>query len=244
MEEKNKNKKLTDEMLHEAALRMFELEEKQLEEEMKNAEPHVFSAEFEQKIAAILNGEDPRLKAAKRKKKMYRMLRYTAAIVVTAVLMVGVIFNGSESVTASNMRMQIKQWLADAFVIEEGVNKIQDEGVVFSVDQIGYLPDGFVLDAQEVDFVKASYRYRNNTGSIIRLKVLRDKFSSGVDNKQIQQDTYINEFGVEYHFIDTGDIKSDGLYWIDHRGQVYILIGNVAQEELVNIMNGIKYKGE
>ena len=45
-------------MLHKVCMKMMEAEDAQIREEMKNAQQHIFSEEFEQKMKALLNSKD------------------------------------------------------------------------------------------------------------------------------------------------------------------------------------------
>ena len=47
-----------EQMLHKVCMKMMELEDAQIREEMKNAQQHIFSEEFEQKMKALLNSKD------------------------------------------------------------------------------------------------------------------------------------------------------------------------------------------
>ena len=243
MEKKKKKKvKLTDDMLHNMALRMMEIEEKQIDEEMKNAEPHVFSAEFERKMQELMRVATPAELAAKRRKKRMQKIQVAAAAIVTVVMVAGLMFQGNKNVAASNMSVWIKQWFEKSFLIEEGLNVRQDEGVLFKAEQIGYIPKGFELVAQEVEFAKVYYKYGDSSGKFIALMVVKNKTSLSIDNEKIGQDAYLNNAGLEYHFIVTVDSKNNGLYWFDKMGHAYVLSGDVTQDELINIMNSINYE--
>lgn len=47
-----------EQMLHKVCMKMMEAEDAQIREEMKNAQQHIFSEEFEQKMKALLNSKD------------------------------------------------------------------------------------------------------------------------------------------------------------------------------------------
>lgn len=237
-------KTLSEEALHQAILKVTDQEERELNEEMKHAKPHVFSAEFEHKMEELMKVQTPEMKTAKRKKKFLHAAQYTAAAIVTVALLGGLLFSGNKNVTASQMKFRITQWLENAFVVEEGMDVRQNESVTFDKSQIGYIPEGFKLEIQEVNFVKAYYKYTNEAGDFIVLNVVSNKSSMSVDNVETQQELNLNLAGLGYHFIITEDDKTDGIYWMDQSSNVYILIGNIVQEELVKIMNGINYKGE
>lgn len=46
-----------EQMLHKVCMKMMELEDAQIKEEMKNAEQHIFSKEFEEKMKILLDSK-------------------------------------------------------------------------------------------------------------------------------------------------------------------------------------------
>ena len=65
-----------------------------------------------------------------------------------------------------------------------------------------------------------------------------------MDNEKIEQEAHVSSLGLEYRYINTEDNKTNGIFWVDKKEQVYILSGSINIEELMNIMNNISYKGE
>ena len=124
-------KRLSDETLRQAIIKVTDQEEQQLKEEMKHATPHVFSAEFERKMEELMKVETPKMRAAKCKEKIIGYAQYAIAAVVTVLLLGGLIFSGNKKMTASQMKFCVTQWLENAFVIEEGIDVRQEEGVIF-----------------------------------------------------------------------------------------------------------------
>lgn len=237
-------KTLSEEALHQAILKVTDQEERELNEEMKHAKPHVFSAEFEHKMEELMKVQTPEMKTAKRKKKFLHAAQYTAAAIVTVALLGGLLFSGNKNVTASQMKFRITQWLENAFVVEEGAIILQDEGILFDKNQIGYIPDGFKLEVEEIAFSKKYYKYLNDQEEFIVLNVGKNIISLGVDNEKIEQEAHVSSLGLEYRYINTEDNKTNGIFWVDKKEQVYILSGSINIEELMNIMNNISYKGE
>ena len=168
-------KRLSDEALRQAIIKVTDQEEQQLKEEMKHATPHVFSAEFECKMEELMKVETPKMRAAKCKEKIFGYAQYAIAAVVTVLLLGGLIFSGNKKMTASQMKFCVTQWLENAFVIEEGIDVRQEEGVIFDKSQIGYLPEGFSVVKEESNFMRAYFRLENINGNYIVLQVFRDK---------------------------------------------------------------------
>lgn len=242
-EEKNNKELLGDEVLHNVALNCMKKESSALEE-MINSKPHVFSEEFERKMQEVMRVETPAERAARLRKKRVQKIQIVATIIVTVVLAAGLMFQGNRNVLASDMKMRITQWLENAFVLEEGVESRQDEGVVFDKSQIKYMPEGYNLEIEETNFSRHYYRFAKDAENIIILKVEKNKVSLGIDNAEIRQDVYKSLLGFEYRFINTTDNKLDGVVWSDEMEQVFVLYGTISQEEIVKIMNSIVYEGE
>ena len=59
-----KGDKELEKKLHDICMTMMELEEARIEEEMKNAEPHVFSKEFEKNMEALIRSLDSKKKSS------------------------------------------------------------------------------------------------------------------------------------------------------------------------------------
>lgn len=102
--------KACDSKLKSSLMEAMELDDARLEEEMKNYEPHVFSAEFESRMEELF-------KVQERKSKRRNALRFIAAAVIIALLTGGIIFIGSEDLRASEMSINILEWLEDFFTV-------------------------------------------------------------------------------------------------------------------------------
>ena len=137
--------KACDEKLRDSILRVMEQEDAELEEEMKQFEPHVFSESFEKKMEEVM-----RVQA--RKSKRSSIIRYVAVAVVVALLVGGILFIGSEDLRASEIGVGILEWMENFFVVENDTNRSKDEDVdvLFDESQIGYLPEGFEKVEEEV----------------------------------------------------------------------------------------------
>ena len=204
----------------------------ELEEEMENLEPHVFSEEFEKKMEDLIQTQN-------RKARRYDAVRYIAAVVVTVLLVGGVLFVGNEEVRASKIGVDILEWMEGFFVVEE--KSQEDDGVLFEESQIGYLPEGFEKVEESVRFSKVCYRYQNEFGDYIVLEVRRNKIESMVDNEEIGQDVSLNVAGLEYRYIYKEDSKENIVVWKDTNEIYYQLQGTYDKEEIIKMMNGISY---
>ena len=204
----------------------------ELEEEMENLEPHVFSEEFEKKMEDLIQTQN-------RKARRYDAVRYIAAVVVTVLLVGGVLFVGNEEVRASKIGVDILEWMEGFFVVEE--KSQEDNGVLFEESQIGYLPEGFEKTSEDVMYSKSYYKYQNEAGDYIILEVQRDKVEYMVDNKEMGQDVSINIAGLEYLYIYKDDSKENIIAWKDTKGIYYQLLSTYDKEEIIKMMNGISY---
>lgn len=228
--------KACDEKLRDSILRVMEQEDAELEEEMKQFEPHVFSESFEKKMEEVM-----RVQA--RKSKRSSIIRYVAVAVVVALLVGGILFIGSEDLRASEIGVGILEWMENFFVVENDTNRSKDEDVdvLFDESQIGYLPEGFEKVEEYESFSYVLYKYKNNIGDYIVLEVFRDKTSSGVDNDEITQEIGLNAFGDEYRYVHKEDSGENILTWTDENDICYVLNTLLNQEEVINIMNSINY---
>lgn len=227
--------------IHQVVTCIYEEDNRQIEAEMKTAKPHVFSTEFERKMEELMKVETPEMKSERRKKKFLGVARNVAAVVVAVVLLGGVISSGNKNVAASQMKFRIKEWLENAFVVEEGNSVRQDEGILFDVDQIGYIPEGFELVVDELYNTKAYFRFKNDANDHVVLLVYRDSSIAGVDNYDIMQDSDINEAGFEYQYFYKKESKEHFIKWIDKKDMYYVLYGTIEKIDLVNIMDNIIY---
>ncbi len=241
IEKASSSKIPSNDTLHQALNRICEEDNCQIEEEMKNTKPHVFSAEFERKMEELMKVETPEMKAERRKKKFLGVARYAVAVVVAVVLLGRVFFSGNKNVSASNMKFRIIEWLENAFVVEEGSSVRQDESVLFDVDRIGYLPEGFELTVDDAIFSRIYYKFQNATGDYVTLHVYCDSTNTGIDNQEIFQEIDLNKAGFEYRYVYKKESKEHIISWKDDKGIYYFLYGTVDKDEMIKVMNGIIY---
>ena len=223
--------KACDEKLRDSILRVMEQEDAELEEEMKQFEPHVFSESFEKKMEEVM-----RVQA--RKSKRSSIIRYVAVAVVVALLVGGILFIGSEDLRASEIGVGILEWMENFFVVENDTNRSKDEDVdvLFDESQIGYLPEGFEKVEEEVTFSKVNYLYQNDDDEYVSLLVYRNKASLGVDNDEIVQEVALNDAGLEYRYIYKVDSSEHIITWIDKEELCYSLSSSLEKEEIMRII--------
>lgn len=230
------NELLSDEVLHNATVLCFEKEERALEEEMKNSKPHVFSEEFERKMEEVMRVQ-PRL--IKPRKVVYYITSAAAVILVAF----GLLFVKNEDLHASKFRIDVLEWMEEFFVVENNADEDKDDmtDVLFEESQIGYIPEGFEKVEEEIAFSKVCYRYQSQTGEYFSVSVYKNKTFAGVDNKEVGQDIRVNEAGLEYHYVYRTDSAKHILTWTDKSQKFYVLAGTIAEEDIVQFMNGISY---
>lgn len=230
--------KIANKGLHDCVVQMMELEEKLLAEEMKDAQPHVFSNEFEQKMQEVMRVQE-------RVNKRSDLVRYLATAAVVILMVFGLLFIGNEDLRASDFRINVLEWLEEFFVVENDTNRDKDDesDVLFHESQIGYIPEGFEKVEEEVAYSQVYYRYQNGLGEYISIVVYIEKTLVGIDNQEIVHDISLNEAGLEYQYIYKEDEDKHFFSWVDEEEKFYSLGGSASKEEMSKFMNGILYLG-
>lgn len=228
--------KITNKRLHECIVQMMELEDRILEEEMKHAKPHVFSAEFERKMEEVMRVQT-------RVCKRSDAVRYLATAAVVVLMIFGLLFIGNENLRASDFRINVLEWMEDFFVVENDTNrdKSDENDVLFHESQIGYIPEGFEKVEEQITYSRVFYRYENKLGQYFGLSIYRNKGLSGVDFVDVEQDIRLSQAGFEYGYIYKRESNEYVLTWNDSEKHFYSLSSSVEEEEVVKIMNGISY---
>lgn len=226
--------KACDNKFKSSLLEALELDETRLKEEIKNHEPHVFSASFERRMEELL-------KVHRRRSKLQSVCRYAVAAVLTLLLAGGILYTGSQDLSASETKIDILKWLEDFFTVGDGNHKRKDESVLFEESRIGYLPEGFEKVSEGSIFSQVQYEYRNSAGEYISIQVSRDKMSLSADSKIIDKAEYINDAGYEYTMTQRDEMLQVTLMWKDDADIYYYIISTLADEEVIKIMDGISY---
>lgn len=227
--------KTCDEKLKSCLIEAMKLDNARLEEEIKHCEPHIFSEEFEQRMEELLT-------VHKRKSKFQTCFRFIAAAVLVALLTGGILFMGSEDLHASNLSIDIQEWLDKFFVVRNGVDDRNESDVFFDQSQIGYIPEGFEEVYEHISFSITEYKYENELGNYIFINVQSGQISMQIDNEDIETEVHVNDAGYEYTQAhkNTGE-SYNSVMWLDENGIYYYITGTVEMSEVIKIMNSISY---
>lgn len=223
-----------DEKLRSSLMEAMKLDNARLEEEMKHCEPHVFSEKFERCMEKLMTVQ-------RRKGKVISCVRYIAAAVVVLLLTGGILFVGSEDLRASELSIDILEWLDEFFTVKNGVDDRSDTAVLFDESQIGYLPEGFEKVGELVKFAGNQYEYKNSNGDYILIDVCRNKATLQIDSEQIKEEIHLNEAGYEYTQTIKTDSNENLIMWKDVNEIYYYITATVEINELIKIMNSISY---
>ena len=228
--------KTSDKRLHDCVVQMMELEDALLVEEMKHAQPHVFSKEFELKMKEVMRVQT-------RACRHSDAVRYLATAAVVILMIFGLLFIGNEDLRASDFKINILEWFEDFFMVENDTNRDKDDesDVLFHESQIGYIPEGFEKVAEEIQFSQVTYKYRNDFGCYIKFSVYRNRALAGVNNEDVKYDIMINQDGFEYQYVYKENSEEHIYSWMDQENRFYILSGLGDIEKVRAFMDGISY---
>lgn len=223
-----------DKKLQSSLMEAMKLEDARIEEEMNSMPEHVFSEAFEQKMEEVL-------RVHRRKRRWDSVRRHAVAVLVASLLIGGIMVVGSKDLQASTLSVDILAWLEEFFVTEKDKADLEDDGVLFKEEQIGYLLENFEKVKEYKSYTQVYYKYEDKSGNWISISVSGDKTASYVDNVESEYEVHMNDAGYEYTSVTRGASMNETLIWKDSKGIYYSLTGTVAHEELVSIMNGITY---
>lgn len=226
--------KACDEKLKSSILEAIELDDARLEEELKNCEPHVYSAKFEREMEALFE-------RYRRKKKLKRIQRYAMAAAVVLLLTGGIFYLGSGDLRATKTNIDILEWFENFFTVKDGTDDRSGTKVLFEESQIGYLPEGFEKVSEGSNFSAVQYKYKDNAGRYIFIRVLSDKLSLKVDSEVVSKEERINKAGYEYTMTQRDEEQQATIMWNDDNDIYYYITSTLGYEELIKIMNGISY---
>ncbi len=194
---------------------------------------HKFSEDFEGKM-------DDALRVYRRKKRLYKLRRYAAVAAAVIVCVTGgIALSTANSASASKPGINIMEWVKDHFSFTKDDAKKTD--VLFTEEQIGYMPEGFEKTGEEINTSYVEFEYSNTANSSIILRVDITKTVIPTDNENISLETYVNSAGYEYTHIYKKDVQSHVLMWEDKNRLFYNLYGTVDEETMIKIMDGINY---
>lgn len=219
------------EKLRNALIELAQQEEKMLKEEFEQAEPHIFSEEFEKKMADLFEQKERKT----RKQSCLKRITSMAAVAVTVCIIGMPVVSGS----AGKPLVDIKEWLQKSFTFEMSVN-VENTVVEFSVKNLSYIPEGFSVYESEDEYMVDLY-FSNEQDGYFSLRVSNMKFLSKQESeKGVQRRDFITSGGYECSEFsyETG---VDVYMWSDEIGLFYYLSGNIGEDELVMILEGINY---
>lgn len=225
--------KAWDKKLRASIMEAMELENAKLEEEMRECEPHVFSASFESRMEEVM-------RVQKRRSKRSNFIRFAAAAAMVILLVGGVVSISSEQLRASALNIDIKAWLDKFFTVEDGSSGRKDKDGLFDKSQLGYIPEGFELVEEFESFTNVWYRYQNDEKKYFTVRVTRDKITLNVDNEEVLSEVKVNAAGYEYSLIYKED-SAAAIMWKTQESIYYEIMGIVESEELIKIMDDISY---
>ena len=223
-----------DKKLKSALVEAMRLDNARLEEELQCDEPHVFSPDFERRMEKIIR--------VHRSKNLVRIcFRYVAAAVLVLFLTGGILFVGSDDLNASALSIDILEWLDEFFTVSKDTLLEQEASIIFDESQIGYMTEGFMKAEELVSYSYVYYKYENESGDSIVLKISKSLSTTAVDGEDVIKEVLISEQGYEYTKTYKGETGHEIYMWKDDKGMFYCLSGNVDSDELIKIMNNISY---
>lgn len=224
--------KACDEKLKSSLVEAMKLDNARLEEELQHYEPHVFSPDFERRMEKLM-------KVQRSKGRIRTCFRYVAAAVLVLFLTGGILVIGSEGLNASELSIDILEWLDECFMVEKDDNDVKKQDILFDESQIGYLPEGFEKVEEGITYSIVYYKYENELGDAISLRVAKGKGITAVDNEDVIKEVLLSEAGYEYTRIYKETMQHEVLMWRDNNGIFYYLSGNISSDEMLKIMNNI-----
>lgn len=221
-----------DKKLKSALVEAMRLDNARLEEELQCDEPHVFSPAFERRMEKLIR--------VQRSKNLIRScFRYVAAAVLVLFLTGGILFIGSEDLNASALSIDILEWLDEFFTVGKDTSVKKESGVLFDESQIGYMPEGFVKVAEDITFPYVYYKYKNELGDTIAIRVSKSISKTAFDGEDVIKEVLISEQGQEYTRIYKDSMKYEVFMWKDNNNIFYHLESTLNSDELLKIMNNI-----
>lgn len=206
-----------------------------LEEDIQTYEEHVFSKEFEANMQELFV-------VRSRKKNWKKTYRYVASVAAVVLIVIGVVSTSFTKTEASLPSLDILEWFENRFEFMKGVSTTKDEALVFDETRLGYIPDGFEKLEEDINFTYSRYRFKDAGNGYFSIRVSRFDVYSQQDNENVNSEVFLNTAGYECFHAKRED--EDIYIWEDKDGLFYYLMGNIPNEELVAIMDGIQYEGE
>lgn len=208
-----------------------------LKEELQTMEPHQFSREFEKKMEELM-------KRTKRKAIVVKFLQYGAVAACFGALVMGAVLPQKfGDLSASELQINIREWAEEFFTFEIKEEGRRKEGVQFSTEQVGYIPEGYELVETYTSFTGVILEYQNEEEEELFLNVYGGTIVSQVDNEDISYKVSVNSQGYEYAFIEFAKDEENRLMW-KYKQEFYSINGKLEESEMLKIMDGIIEKGD
>lgn len=222
--------------LEPASALVYEVHNDEREKEMGETleTPHRFSEKFEREMEELL------LKFEKKRRRR-DILQYAAAATVMVVCLTVTLFWASfRNARASEPGLTISAWVQDYFSFnQKGDN---NQKIQFDPEQIGYIPEGFVLKEMIHSNTIIKYEYTNEHNKSFTIKVSNDSTSFQQHSEDIKTEIAINAAGYEYTYIYEKDDNYHIFMWKDESGLFYNLKGTMDKNTIVMIMDNIIYE--
>lgn len=194
---------------------------------------HQFSEKFEREMEEIFYNY-------RKKKKRERLMRHTAVAAAVVVCITWALAMSSISNTkATTPGVNILTWVTNYFSFTKNETKTD---ILFTEEQIGFLPEGFVKSSEEIKNTYVVYEYGNADNESIILRMDRKKLLTQSDSENISMDIGINLAGYEYTHIFESNQKTHIFMWQSEDGLFYSLYGTIDKETMIKIMDGINYE--
>ena len=226
-------KKAADEKLRESLRECMRKKSAMFDEEMEQYEDHVFSDKFETEMKKLFVVRNKKAERAK-------VFKYAVSVAAALLVVVGIAFTSATSTKATLPSIDILGWFDTYFEFDKGTSTSKDTELIFDEAQITYIPEGFVKISEEVKFTHIEYGYGNAEGKNFLVYVSKVNAYTQQDNEEIFKESFLNESGYECLHLKRGE--DDVYIWEDSEQVYYRVSGNIEQDELETIMNGIQYR--
>lgn len=209
-----------DELLEKAALEIA----KQECELSQEAEEHVFSEEYRNKMAKLFLNEEKKEQARKQRKYVMR----AACFLLVCVLCIAFVASGGADafrIKFMNFVHEISRPNSDVNFFENGGNEYSDDDV-----KLKYIPMGFEL-AEKEKFSNHFYLVFSNGKEYFQLDILSINSNPSIDTENgTSEKIEINNYEAIY----TSNENVNTLTWSDDE-YIFMIMGNIEKNEIIKI---------
>lgn len=215
-----------DELLEKAALEVA----KQECELSQEAEEHVFSEEYRNKMAKLFLNEEKKEQARKQRKYVMR----AACFLLVCVLCIAFVASGG----ADAFRIKFMNFVHEITQPNTDFNFKENGGATAYTDddiKLKYVPVGFEL-AEKEKFSNHFYLVFSNGKEYFQFDVLNVSINSSIDTEEgITEKTKVNDYEAIY----TSNKNINTVIWSDDV-YVYRIYGNIEKEEILKIAENME----